>query len=101
MVGLALPSPWTESGLSFRSDRPHLVFIENEVDRVGLYGEMDATHMIGFQAVNNKVLFENSVVEKVLNFRNECQIHKRNLTLQGVGQFIFLGFAFYGGWKFF
>ena len=56
---LALPSPWviTESGLSFRSDRPHLVFIENEVDRVALYGEMDAAHMMGFQAVNNKVLF--------------------------------------------
>lgn len=55
----ALPSPWviTESGLSFPSDRPHLVFIENEVDRVALYGEMDAAHMMGFQAVNNKVLF--------------------------------------------
>ncbi len=39
---LALPSPWviSESGLSFRSYRPHLVFIENEVDRVALYGEM-------------------------------------------------------------
>jgi hypothetical protein len=35
---LALPSPWviTESGLSFRSDSPHLVFIEKEVDRVAL-----------------------------------------------------------------
>ncbi len=57
--------------------------------------------MIGFQAVNNKVLFENSVVEKVLNFRDECQLHKGNLTLQEVGQFIFLGLALYGGWKFF
>jgi hypothetical protein len=61
---------------------PHLVFIENEVDGVALYGEMDAAHMIGFQAVNNKVLFENSVVEKVLNLRDECQIHKRNLVTE-------------------
>ena len=45
------------------------MFIENEVDRVALYGEMDAAHMIGFQAVNNKVLFENSVVEKVPEFQ--------------------------------
>jgi hypothetical protein len=37
---LALPPPWvvSESGLSYDSDRPQLIFVEEGVERVALYG---------------------------------------------------------------
>lgn len=99
---LALPPPWviTESGLSYDSDRPQLVFIENGVDPVALYGEMDRDRIIGFRVVGSEVLFERETGEKLLRFRNECQAHETGKTLQGIGQGIFIGFALYGGWRF-
>jgi hypothetical protein len=57
---LALPPPWvvTESALSFDSDRPHLVFIEEGVDPVALYRQMDTAHIIGFRVVDNYMLLK-------------------------------------------
>ncbi len=96
---LALPPPWviTESGLSYKSDRPQLVFIEEGVNAVGLYGEIDNAHIIKFQMIGGKVLPEGNMPEKISRFRNECQTHQTNKKLEGVAQVVCLGLAFYGG----
>ena len=100
--GIALPPPWVvnESALSYQSNRPHLVFIERGVDPVALYKEMDLQHIIEFQVLNKMVHFESNTVEKLLQFRNECEAYETDRRLQGVGHLIFVGFALYGGWKF-
>ncbi|MFL6403621.1 MAG: hypothetical protein ACJ71M_09110 [Nitrososphaeraceae archaeon] len=99
---LALPSPWvvTEFGLQYKSDRPHLVFVEEGVDSVALYGEMDDNHIVDFNLVNKRVLFDEDNHKKIIQFRKECATHETTNKLEGVGQFIFLGLAFYGGLKF-
>jgi hypothetical protein len=96
---LALPPPWiqAESALSFDSDGPHLAFVEEGVDLVAIYGQMDRDHVIMFSVVDNQMRFENNMINKLLRFRTECQTHDTNLKLEGVGRFIFLVSALYGG----
>jgi hypothetical protein len=99
---LALPPPWVqaESALSFDSDRPHLAFVEG-VDLVAIYGQMDRDHVIMFRVVDNQMRFEKNVINKLLQFRTECQSHDTNLKLEGVGRFVFLAVALYGGLRIF
>lgn len=98
---LALPPPWvvTESGLQYESDRPHLVFIEEGVNRVALYGEMDNDHIIGFKVVNKNLFFDKDGQEKIIQFRNECTTRNTTKKFEAAGKFIFLGLALYGGFK--
>ena len=98
---LALPPPWvvTESGLGYESNRPHLIFIEKGVRRVGLYGEIDVAHIIEFRTVSGKVILERNTSEKITQFRNECQKHQTTKQWEGLGRLIFAGFALYGGFK--
>jgi hypothetical protein len=100
---LALPPPWvvTESGLSYDSERPQLVFVEEGVDRVALYGKIDNAHVIQFSVVHEVVYLEPNFSEKVRRFRSECQSSQTNKKMEGIGYIIFLGFALYGGYKFF
>jgi hypothetical protein len=65
---LALPPPWVqaESALSFDSDRPHLAFVEEGVDLVAIYGQMDMDHAIMFRVVDNQMRFEKNVMNKLL-----------------------------------
>jgi hypothetical protein len=99
---LSLPAPWvtTEAGLSYSSDRPQLVFIEEGVDRVALYGHIDNDHIIQFFEVDNRVYLEGDFSKKITHFRKECQNHQTNRSFVGVGHLIFLGFALFGGYKF-
>lgn len=88
---LALPPPWvvTESGLSYESDRPQLAFIEKGVNRVGLYEEIDNTHVIGFQTDSGKVSFETEIIKKIGQFRKECQTHQTKKQLEGERSLLF------------
>jgi hypothetical protein len=98
---LALPPPWvvTESRLSYDSDRPHLVFVEEGVERAALYGEMDNMHIIPFYMDQDTLCIERSFSRKIKLFRSECETNQSKKTLVGVGQVVFVGLALFGGYK--
>jgi len=100
---LSLPPPWVvnETGLSYESDRPHLVFAERGVELVALYQEMDKNHIIEFTFVDGRVVYEKNYTKKVLQFRQEAEGYDIKKRIRTAGQFIFLGFGLYGGWKFY
>lgn len=99
--GLSLPPPWvlTESGLSYESDRPHLVFAEKGVDLVALYQEMNNDHIIGFEMIDGKIYYENDYARKVSLFRTESEGYELKKKITSAGQLVFIGFAVYGGYK--
>jgi hypothetical protein len=55
--------------LSYKSDRPQLVFAE--VDLVAMCGNMDQRHIIYFNVASNEIHFPNDFHEKLMQFRIE------------------------------
>jgi hypothetical protein len=61
---------------------------------------MDKTHLIDFEVINKRTSFENDLTKKLIQLRDESQRYDVDKKLKGFGQFVFLGFAVYGGLKF-
>lgn len=92
----SIHSAWvhTESGLSYSRDRPQLVFVEDGVKLEGLYRYVDDNHIIKFDPKNPMAL--NSSVQKVMQFRKECEGKRLVNTVLNIGTIALVGSALYG-----